>query len=140
MPAIELHSPFRFVTRSGKEECGRDGCSFLPPPRFEESERGAGAAEPEITIIGSQACKQAKATAGREEKGGGSSIQSFHASKDNGGAGSGSLGREGMPTQIAEKNQNVANADLRVNYAIQEDDLLDSIQEQRWLSGAVDCR
>ena len=32
---------------------------------------GAGAAQPEITIIGSQACKQAKATAGREEKGGG---------------------------------------------------------------------
>ena len=79
-------------------------------------------------------------TAGREEKGGGSSIQSFHASKDNGGAGGGSLGREGMPTQIAEKNRNVANADFRVNYAIQEDDLLDNIHEQRWLSGAVDCR
>ena len=46
---------------------------------------------------------------------GGSSIQSFHASKDNGGAGSGSLGREGMPTQIAEKNRNIANADLRMN-------------------------
>ena len=29
---------------------------------------GAGAAEPEITIIGSQACKQAKATAPQEEK------------------------------------------------------------------------
>ena len=29
---------------------------------------GAGAAEPEITIIGSQACKQAKATATQEEK------------------------------------------------------------------------
>ena len=115
-------------------------CHHRDSRRASAVRRGAGAAEPEITIIGSQACKQAKATAGREEKGGGSSIQSFHASKDNGGAGSGSLGRKGMPTQIAEKNRNVANADLRVNYAIQEDDLLDNIHEQRWLSGAVDCR
>ena len=123
-------------------------CHHRDSRRASAVRRGAGAAEPEITIIGSQACKQAKATAPQEEKDragetaseGGSSIQSFHASKDNGGAGSGSLGREGMPTQIAEKNRNVANADLRVNYAIQEDDLLDSIHEQRWLSGAVDCR
>ena len=45
-----------------------------------------------------------------------------------------------MPTQIAEKNRNIANADLRMNYPMQEDDLLDNIHEQRCQSGAVDCR
>ena len=40
--------------------------------------RGAGAAEPEITIIGSQACKQAKATATQEEKRRGEGVRYSH--------------------------------------------------------------